>query len=77
MKFTLKEIKEKPNDFKICTACDNINWRESDFCSACGADEFVCGKSIIKEWTDKEISFWSRYEHVTADEASQQQITVK
>jgi len=48
MHHTIEYIINKPNDFKCCTGCGQINWYENENCINCYNDRFI-------KLTDKDI----------------------
>jgi ribosomal protein L37E len=48
MHHTVDYIINKPNDFKRCIRCGQINWYENEYCSNCYYNRFV-------KLTDKDI----------------------
>lgn len=49
MEVSLDTIERKPDDFKICKKCKNINWYENETCHICNGKDFdELGKGVLE-----------------------------
>ena len=58
MEFRLDYIETKPNDFKICKSCSNLNWYENEDCCNCNFADFDELGEGVPEWVEAEHEYW-------------------
>lgn len=61
MEHSLDKIQSKPSDYKICPACNKLNWYENEVCCSCCyfiEDVNIAEKEDILNYVKAEVEFY-------------------
>lgn len=59
MNHTIGAVAGKPDDYKVCSNCNSINWYENDSCHNCDKTKFKnWSENKAQKWLDNELNFY-------------------